>query len=306
LATVNSTSTYASKYPDLKFKKLGKTNFTTSICGFGCYRVDDAIVEHHQALEFSLENGINLIDTSSNYANGGSEKLVGNVLRKLTTRNRNIMDEIIVVTKGGYLQADNLKHATDREETGEPFPDVVKCSPDLWHCIHPEFLKVQIDNSLERLQLKKVDVYLLHNPEYFLTYSNLTSFAEKQGEYYRRIKEAFIYLEEKQGEYYRRIKEAFIYLETEVEKGRISYYGISSNTFVETTEKNNFTSLEKVYDIASEISDDNHFAVIQFPLNLIERGLKEELYQSKTNRGEKNLYKSSQVKKTLGHLLTVL
>jgi aryl-alcohol dehydrogenase-like predicted oxidoreductase len=277
LATVNSTSTYASKYPDLKFKKLGKTNFTTSICGFGCYRVDDAIVEHHQALEFSLENGINLIDTSSNYANGGSEKLVGNVLRKLTTRNRNIMDEIIVVTKGGYLQADNLKHATDREETGEPFPDVVKCSPDLWHCIHPEFLKVQIDNSLERLQLKKVDVYLLHNPEYFLTYSNLTSFAEKQGEYYRRI------------------KEAFIYLETEVEKGRISYYGISSNTFVETTEKNNFTSLEKVYDIASEISDDNHFAVIQFPLNLIERGavsIKNQQGGEKTLlefAGEKNL-----------------
>ncbi|UCH65304.1 MAG: aldo/keto reductase [Ignavibacterium sp.] len=254
MATVNSTKAYVSKYPDLKFKKLGKTDLTTSICGFGCYRVDDAILEHHKALEFALDNGINLIDTSSNYASGGSEKLVGNVLRKLTTRNRNILDEIIIVTKGGYLQVDNLKYASEREEAGNPFPEVVKCSPDLWHCIHPEFLKVQIDNSLERLQLNKIDVYLLHNPEYFLTYSNLAS------------------LEEKRDEYYKRIKEAFLHLETEVKNGRISYYGISSNTFVETPEKNNFNSLEKVYEIASGISDDNHFAVIQFPLNLIEKG----------------------------------
>ena len=58
--------------------------------------MDDSIAEHHQALEYALEHGINLIDTSSNYANGGSEKLVGNVIRKLTSRNRNKLDEIIV------------------------------------------------------------------------------------------------------------------------------------------------------------------------------------------------------------------
>jgi aryl-alcohol dehydrogenase-like predicted oxidoreductase len=230
--------------------------------------VDNSIAEHHQALELALENGINLIDTSSNYANGGSEKLIGNVLNKLTTRNRNIKDETIVVTKGGYLQADNLKYASEKEEAGNPFPEIVKCSPDLWHCIHPEFIKVQIDKSLESLKLKKIDVYLLHNPEYFLTYSNFSS------------------LEEKQNEYYRRIKESFNFLEMEVEKGRISYYGISSNTFVETMEKNNFTSLEKIFEIASEISDDNHFAVIQFPLNLIEKGA---VANKNQQRGEKTL-----------------
>jgi len=276
LATVNSTASYALKHPDLKFKKLGKTDLTTSICGFGCYRVDDSIAEHHQALEYALEHGINLIDTSSNYANGGSEKLVGNVIRKLTSRNRNKLDEIIVATKGGYLQANNLKYATERENSGNPIPDIVKCSPDLWHSIHPDFLRIQIDNSLTRLQLDKVDVYLLHNPEYFLTYSNIVS------------------IEEKQDEYYRRIKEAFIYLETEVEKARISYYGISSNTFVETIGKNNFTSLEKVYKIAAEISDDNHFAVIQFPFNLVERGAVSNKNQE---QGDKTLLEFANEKK---------
>jgi hypothetical protein len=254
LATIPATIYYSSKFPDLKYEKLGKTGFTTSACGFGAYRVDDSVEEHHLALEYALSNGINLIDTSSNYAIGASEKLIGNVLQKLTSEERIILDEIILVTKAGYMQGDNLTSAKERESSEKPLPDVVKCSPDLWHCIHPDFLKDQLSNSLTKLQLKKVDVYLLHNPEYFLTYSDISSDDEKKEEYYRRI------------------KLAFEYLESEIENGRIAYYGISSNTFVEQQDKNNFTSLERVYDIASEISDDNHFAVIQFPLNLLEKG----------------------------------
>ncbi|MCH8033473.1 MAG: aldo/keto reductase [Bacteroidetes bacterium] len=254
MATIPATIYYSSKFPDLKFEKLGKTCFITSTCGFGCYRVNDSVEEHHFALEYALSNGINLIDTSSNYSIGGSEKLIGNVLQKLTSEDRIILDEIILVTKAGYLQGDNLTSAKERELSGNPFPDVVKCSPDLWHCIHPDFLKDQLTNSLAKLQLKKVDIYLLHNPEYFLTYSNISLDEDKKKKYYRRI------------------KLAFEYLESEIENGRISYYGISSNTFVDRQDKKNFTSLERVYDIASEISDDNHFAVIQFPLNLMEKG----------------------------------
>jgi len=254
LATIPATIYYSSKFPDLKYEKLGKTGFTTSACGFGTYRVDDSVEEHHFALEYALSNGINLIDTSSNYSIGGSEKLVGNVLQKLTSEERIILDEIILVTKAGYIQGDNLTSAKERESSGNAFPDVVKCSPDLWHCIHPDFLKDQLANSLTKLQLKKVDIYLLHNPEYFLTYSEISSDEDKKEEYYRRI------------------KLAFEYLESEIENGRIAYYGISSNTFVEQQDKNNFTLLERVYEIASEISDDNHFAVIQFPLNLLEKG----------------------------------
>jgi aryl-alcohol dehydrogenase-like predicted oxidoreductase len=254
LATIPATIYYSSKFPDLKYKKLGKTGFTTSACGFGGYRVDDSVEEHHFALEYALSSGINLIDTSSNYSIGGSEKLVGNVIQKLTSEKRIILDEIILVTKAGYIQGDNLTSAKERESSGNTIPDVVKCNPDLWHCIHPDFLKEQLANSLTKLQLKKVDIYLLHNPEYFLTYSDISSDDGRNEEYYRRI------------------KLAFEYLESEIKNGRIAYYGISSNTFVEQEDKNNFTSLERVYEIASEISDDNHFAVIQFPSNLVEKG----------------------------------
>ena len=254
MATIPATIFYSSKFPDLKYEKLGKTGFTTSACGFGGYRVDDSVEEHHYALEYALNNGINLIDTSSNYSIGGSEKLIGNVLQKLISEKRIILDEIIIVTKAGYIQCDNLTRAKEKELSGKTFPDVVKCSPDLWHCIHPDFLKDQLENSLSRLQLDRVDVFLLHNPEYFLTYSTIPSEAERMNEYYKRI------------------KLAFEYLESEVENGRIEYYGISSNTLGDLPDKNNFTSLQRVSEIASAISDSNHFAVIQFPLNLIEKG----------------------------------
>lgn len=254
MASVEGTKTYINKHPDIKSKILGKTGFTVSVCGFGGYRIDDGIPQHKNALELALLSGINLIDTSSNYADGGSEILIGKVLSNLISENKIERENIVVVSKGGYLQGSNLKLGIEREQSGKPFTDVVKCSKDLWHCISPDFLEYQITLSLQRLNLDKIDVYLLHNPEYFLTYSIISDPERREREYYRRIKDAFIHLEE------------------EVKRGRISYYGISSNTFAEKNTRQNFTSLEKVITIANEISDKNHFAVVQFPMNLIENG----------------------------------
>lgn len=254
MASVEGTINYISKFPDIKSKVLGKTGYHASICGFGSYRIDDGIPQHKLALEKAVLSGINVIDTSSNYSDGGSEILIGKVLNNLIDQNQILRDEIILVSKGGYLQGTNLKQAMHREQAGKAFKDIVKCSPDLWHCISPDFLENQISLSLERLKLDKIDVYLLHNPEYFLTYSVISD------------------PERREREYYRRIKDAFIFLESEVSKGLISYYGISSNTFAEQQSKQNFTSLEKIIAIANEISENNHFAVVQFPMNIIEAG----------------------------------
>ena len=254
MASVEGTKTYINKYPDIKSKILGKTKFSVSICGFGSYRIDDGIPQHKNALELALLSGINLIDTSSNYSDGGSEILIGKVLNKLISENKVERENIVVVSKGGYLQGSNLKLGYEREKSGKPFTDVVKCGQDLWHCISPDFLENQITLSLQRLNLEKIDVYLLHNPEYFLTYSIISDPERREREYYRRIRDAFIHLEE------------------EVKRGRIAYYGISSNTFAEKNTKQNFTSLEKMIQIANEISEQNHFAVVQFPMNLIENG----------------------------------
>ncbi len=62
---------------------FGKINFNVSQIGFGGYRVYEKSKEHAEALEYALLNGFNLIDTSSNYTGGESERLIGNTLKQM-------------------------------------------------------------------------------------------------------------------------------------------------------------------------------------------------------------------------------
>lgn len=227
-----------------------------SSLGFGCYRIDNRYVEHSEALTHALVSGINLIDTSANYSDGRSELLIGNVFDDLFDENKINRDDLTIVTKVGYIQGQNYKTALKRDESGKPFPEVVKYADGLWHCIHPEFLEDQLSHQLTRLNLNFIDVYLLHNPEYFL-----------MDALKREVEQS-----EAQQEYYRRIRKAFEFLEQKVQDGVIGAYGISSNTFPSSIHKYNFTSLESVHEIASQISFESNFKFIQLPFNLIETG----------------------------------
>jgi len=255
-ATIAATQAYHDKYPDLYSTILGRTGLRVSGLGFGAYRVSIGVEGHRMALRKALTSGINLIDTSANYTDGGSEELIGATLAELISDGLVAREEIVVVTKGGYIQGSNYAMVRERLEGGSGFPDVVEYGKGLWHCIAPEFLQDQITRSLNRLRLRSIDVYLLHNPEYYL------SWAAKQG----------MPTEEARAEYQRRIKDAFAYLETEVESGRIGCYGVSSNSFVHDESDADFTSLFDAIRIADGISLVNHFSVIQFPANLYENG----------------------------------
>jgi aryl-alcohol dehydrogenase-like predicted oxidoreductase len=242
--------------------RLGKTQWSVSPVGFGGYRISDESPAHREALTEALLSGCNLLDTSTNYGNGASERLIGEVLSALIAEKKLDRGEIVVVSKAGYVQGDNLKLARERAARGIPFPEMVEYSNDCWHCISPEFLKDQITRSLSRLKLETLDVLLLHNPEYFLKASDSPHSHEL---------------------YYQRIEKAFAYLETEVKAGRIQYYGISSNTFPEAKSSPDYTSLEVVTELAEKLGSDHHFAVVQFPFNLYEPGAAlEENNQGKT------------------------
>jgi hypothetical protein len=243
--------------------EFGNTGLFASRVGVGGYRIHHHSSGHREALTLALQRGVNLIDTSSNYTDGGSETLIGIVLKDLIAAGTVRRDETIVVSKVGYVQGQNLELAGQREKSGAPFPEMVKYQDDCWHCIHPEFLEDQLQRSLQRLQLDALDAYLLHNPEYFL------SDAVKRGKPVAEARE----------EYYRRIKAAFIYLEEQCRNGRIGCYGSSSNTFAHQSNNHEFTSLEQVWAIAQEIGADHHFRVIQFPFNLFEHGAATEKNQ---------------------------
>ncbi|MCE9537405.1 MAG: aldo/keto reductase, partial [Nitrospirae bacterium] len=148
---------------------FGNSGFTTSRLGFGTYRVDTREPEQREALKKALREGVNLIDTSTNYMDGDSERLVGFVLDELFKNGELTREEVIIVSKIGYVQGQNLKQAETREQAGRPYPDMVKYGEGIWHCIHPEYLADQLTLSLDRLGLATLDICLLHNPEYFLS-----------------------------------------------------------------------------------------------------------------------------------------
>jgi hypothetical protein len=225
--------------PDATTRRpLGATGLRCHPLGFGCYRVSDDNPAHADALGLYLERGGNLIDTSANYMDGESESLIGRLL-KFHPR-----DRIILVTKGGYIQGRNLALARERN-----FPEVLKFNDQLWHSIHPEFLESQVRLSLERLQVDYVDVYLLHNPEYFLE--------QQPGNH---------------AEFYRRVTGAFRFLEAEVAAGRLRWYGVSSNNYPAPASDPHHTSVARTLACAEAVTPNHHFRVVQLPLNLYESG----------------------------------
>ena len=255
-ATAQNTKNAAARFPNLPFNTLGNTDLLVSATGFGSYRVDVAIDQHHQALKQALLSGINLIDTSANYADGASEQLIGSVLAECIAKHQLQREEIVIVSKAGYIQGKNLQVYLERLEQNQPFDDVVDLGEDLKHCMHPGFLEDQLSRSLERLQVDCLDVFLLHNPEYYLMWAEKNQLPEKEA----------------RNTYYERIAKAFAYLETEVEKGRIQYYGVSSNSFPQSAQSYSFSCLEKMWQLAEDLSSNHHFAVVQLPFNLCEHG----------------------------------
>jgi aryl-alcohol dehydrogenase-like predicted oxidoreductase len=193
---------------------------------------------------------------------GDSERLVGSVLAELVASGEIRRDELIVVSKIGYVQGENLKLAESREKSGRPYPEVVKYGDGIWHCIHHEFLADQLMLSLDRLGLTTLDVCLLHNPEYYF------SEAKHRGE---------TDLEKLCADFYTRLERAFVYFESQVLEGRLQYYGVSSNTIASPSDDPEATSLARMIQAAKAAAQSvgsahHHFRVLQCPMNLFESG----------------------------------
>ena len=252
------------------YRRLTGTDLVTSKIGYGSYRVDHRFDEHTASLRKAIQAGCNLIDTSSNYTDGGSETLIGNVLSDQISAGKIERSEIIVVSKVGYIQGQNLDEAMRREGEGESWQEVVKYMDGCWHCIHPNFLADQWKRSSDRLQLGTIDVYLLHNPEYFLSDAHKRSPSTN--------------LDEIRDIYYDRIYRAFVQMEHFVKEGKTRYYGISSNTFPSPKTDFEHVSLQRCYDAACEAArtvhgnkGENHFRIIQLPYNLFEHAALSEV-----------------------------
>jgi len=223
---------------------------------FGTYRISDLNPQHIEALKAAISSNIKMIDTSSNYMDGGAERAIALAMRSFDDETRSGVE---IVSKFGYIQNSNL--ALHKEE---PFDEVVEYSDDCFHSISKSFIDHQLTNTLKRLEMSTLGCYLIHNPEYYLLD------AINRG----------IDKDERLDEMYRRITEAFVALELEIKSGRILSYGISSNSFAKEINAIDFLPYEDMITLAQnaaeEVGNKEHsFTTIELPINMLETdGLK--------------------------------
>jgi len=155
-----------------------------------------------------LSGGINHIDTAPNYRYMQSEKTIGKALTTLESKYDISRDQLFITSKAGYIPEDAeneipLRQMIQRliEKDGVPEDAIQQESA---HCMHPTFLKVQLEESLKRLNLECLDVFYLQNPY------------EAQGPY------------NTDNVFFDRLAQAFEFLEQMVEEGKIRSYGLAS------------------------------------------------------------------------------
>ncbi|MEF2966714.1 aldo/keto reductase [Paenibacillus sp. M1] len=137
-------------------RKLGKTGIEIPALGVGCWaiggpwhdaqsgnpygwgEVDDA--ESVRALQYAIDQGVQLIDTADNYGAGHSERIVGKAI--LGKR-----DKVVVATKFGNVTNEATKEATGSNAAGS-------------------YIRQACEASLKRLDTDYIDLYQFHLNDY--------------------------------------------------------------------------------------------------------------------------------------------
>jgi D-threo-aldose 1-dehydrogenase len=133
----------------LEKKILGSTGLEVTRMGLGCAALgglygnipDD---QAYAVVQQALDLGINLFDTAPLYGSGRSEQRVGHVLSRIPR------DSFVLCTKVGRV-LDPVKPGD--EDRGQDIYD------------NPPPFKPVFDESLQRLQLDRVDVLHIHDPD---------------------------------------------------------------------------------------------------------------------------------------------
>ncbi len=138
----------------MKTMKLGKTGKEVSRIGLGTWSIGGGSAwggdhDHQQVIDTiqaAPGAGINLIDTAPGYNFGNSERILGEALKGM---NR---EEVSIITKCGVTW--------DQEMKGDMF-NVVN-GIQLYKNLNSASIKREIKESLERLGVDYVDIYMTH------------------------------------------------------------------------------------------------------------------------------------------------
>jgi aryl-alcohol dehydrogenase-like predicted oxidoreductase len=126
---------------EMAYRKLGKTGYMISPLVLGTDNFMNPTPEEDciRMVEFAIENGINLIDTSNSYAAGNAERIIGKAIK-----NNGLRGKILVATKVFYPTG------PEAEDRGLSRNAILKACED----------------SLRRLDTDYIDLYQLHRPDF--------------------------------------------------------------------------------------------------------------------------------------------
>jgi aryl-alcohol dehydrogenase-like predicted oxidoreductase len=136
----------------LEKRRLGTTGMTITTGGVGTFAMGGAGFINSWGPQddqrsiaticHAVEGGVNWIDTAPHYGFGHAEEIVGRALREIPT-----VDRPYVFTKGGIVF-----------DTNKPF-----AAPEF--NLQPKFIRREVEDSLRRLQVEQIDLYMFHWPD---------------------------------------------------------------------------------------------------------------------------------------------
>ncbi|CAM9209211.1 unnamed protein product [Choristocarpus tenellus] len=240
--------------------------------GFGAARCALGVAEHEAALVRALQGGVTVVDTNANYMGGKSEELVGKVVRKVFGDEGN--EKAKILTKFGYASSSSGRH-----------PGMVTAATGLSHSMHPDFMCKELERSLQRLQTKTVEGFLVENPEHHLTHRLQSAGAMASGNDGEGIGVVApftrIQLNEVREAFYGDMTSLFEAMEERVDEGQVRAYGVSSTGLSLPDKEPLHISWEALVQCAREAAKrrgkvTHSFKIVQMPANLLETtGLKE-------------------------------
>ena len=178
----------------MKYKKLVNTNLDVSLISLGTmtYGEQNTEAEAHEQLDYSIANGVNLIDTAEMYAippkqetQGLTEKIIGTWLVKRKDR-----EKIHIATK---VAGPGMEYLRDGSRLSR------------------KHIFQAVDDSLKRLQTDYIDLYQVHWPE-------------RKSNYFGRL--GYEYSDDMGVS----IEETLEAMTDLVKSGRVRYIGISNET----------------------------------------------------------------------------
>lgn len=128
---------------------LGKTGFSVSALGLGCYQFTSQFGVLPEAandiLDYAIGNGINLFDTAQSYGFGESEELLGRA------KVRNAGKQLAISTKLGNLLKTTVEEVakTTREMDWDAYLD-------------PAAIKRAVKHSMWLLRVDQLDILMIH------------------------------------------------------------------------------------------------------------------------------------------------